>query len=365
MEDKPAPMINYLNNDTPGETGPEDLTGSMEFKFLYNNNQFILTISMDSKKKYLCLQAEEEGNIAYLYEKQMNFDDLKNFDKIYRTCDDIEDALNSTIVIFKGDKNLIKEVNEKELIISINIRQLDGSFKTKDFILLKKSKNKDSIIDNLCQSIFELKKNNNNLQKELDKAKQKIEILEEKVNDHEFRLYTMDSCIITKRKEYDFIVERIKKLDENNEEAKNNKIKLSLIYRGTRDGDEAKKFHEKCDKFKNTLIVVETKKGLRFGGFTCETWSGNGDKVDKNAFCFSLDKSKIYNWTKGKSSIYVSPSSGPTFGNCVFEIKDNFLELGGLCSEDYFYDNQQTQCDINNGEEQFDIIDMEVFYVSY
>lgn len=364
MEESPAPMINFLNN-TPGETGPENLTGSIEFKFLYKESQFVVKISIDTEKKFLWLQAEEEGNIGYLYEKHMNFDDLKKFDKIYRTCDDIEDALNSTIVIFKGENNSIKEVKDKELIITINIIQLDGSFKAKDFVLIKKSQNKDAIIENLCKTVFELKKNNNNLQKELEQEKQKIEKLEEKINDHEFRLYTMDSCIITKRKEYDFIIERIKKIDENNEEIKNNKIKLSLIYRGTRDGDEAKKFHKKCDKYKNTLIVIETKKGLRFGGFTSESWSGNGDKVDKNAFCFSLNKTKIYNWTKGKSSIYVSPSSGPTFGNCVFEIKDNFLEFGGLCSEDYFYDNQQTQCDINNGEEQFDIVDMEVFFVSY
>ena len=39
--------------------------------------------------------------------------------------------------------------------------------------------------------------------------------------------------------------------------------------------------------------------------------------------------------------------------------------MGGLCSEDYFYDNQQIQCEINNGEEQFDIDDVEVFKVSF
>ncbi len=89
------------------------------------------------------------------------------------------------------------------------------------------------------------------------------------------------------------------------------------------------------------MVVIKTKDGLRFGGFTRKSWEGKGDKLDKEAFCFSLDKNKIYNWIKGKSSIFTSPDSGPSFGNCVFEMKDEFLEMGGTCSEDYFYDNQK------------------------
>ena len=77
------------------------------------------------------------------------------------------------------------------------------------------------------------------------------------------------------------------------------------------------------------------------------------------------DKNKIYNYVKGKSSIYVSPEFGPSFGNSVFEIKDKFLEMGGVCSEDHFYDNQEKGCEINNGNEQFDIKEIEVFEVLF
>ena len=109
----------------------------------------------------------------------------------------------------------------------------------------------------------------------------------------------------------------------------------------------------------------EIKKGYKFGGFTCESWDGNGDKKDTNAFCFSLNKNKIYNWKKGKSSIFASPESGPVFGNCIFELKDQFLEMGGLCSEDYFYDNQESQCEVNGEEEQFEVEEVEVFSVLF
>ena len=112
-------------------------------------------------------------------------------------------------------------------------------------------------------------------------------------------------------------------------------------------------------------MVIKTKKGLRFGGFASESWDGKGDKKDANAFCFSFDKNKIYNYKKGKTSIYASPDSLPVFGNTVFEINDRFLEMGGSCTDDHFYDNQDSQCEINDGEEMFQIEEIEVFKVSF
>jgi hypothetical protein len=41
-----------------------------------------------------------------------------------------------------------------------------------------------------------------------------------------------------------------------------------LLYRGSRDGFGASKFHEKCDNESNTLTLIETTKGFIFGGFT-------------------------------------------------------------------------------------------------
>ena len=139
-----------------------------------------------------------------------------------------------------------------------------------------------------------------------------------------------------------------------------------MIYRATRDGDAASDFHSKCDKSKNTLVIVKTKKGLRFGGFTSVTWEGKDeDKEDKKAFCFSLDKMKIYNCKKGKKAIFASPYSGPAFENCIFQIKDKCFEEGGECSDNINnnFQNQEVQYEINNGEELFEVADYEVFNV--
>jgi hypothetical protein len=44
--------------------------------------------------------------------------------------------------------------------------------------------------------------------------------------------------------------------------------RFSLLWRGSRDGFKAQKFHSRCDGHSNTLTVVVDTKGNIFGGFT-------------------------------------------------------------------------------------------------
>ena len=160
-------------------------------------------------------------------------------------------------------------------------------------------------------------------------------------------------------------LQRLKKISSETETMN---ITLYLLYRASIDGDLASDFHSKCDKAKNTLVLVKTKKGLRFGGFTSETWQGKDvDKMDEKAFCFSLDKMKIYNCIKDKRAIFASIYSGPAFENCIFQIKDKCFEEGGECSDDIQnnFDNQEMKYEINNGEELFEVEDVEVFKVDF
>ena len=54
-------------------------------------------------------------------------------------------------------------------------------------------------------------------------------------------------------------------------------------------------------KHQMTLVLVETTKGSRFGGFTTKIWDGNCvKKIDNNAFAFSIDKHKIYDIRKNE-----------------------------------------------------------------
>ena len=358
-----------LASSTPGNLStnmPKDIISkSTEYKFKFNNKNFTILIGMTSQKDYLIIQSKEEDVIAYIFERKMFLSELVELDKMFKTCDTIEESYNLMIQILNGETNKIKEIVDDKLILCISILNLDKTYREKEIEIFKKRENNEILIETLCKQVVDLKTINKNLQNEINDLKKRLEKIEDKIN------FKLNSNIIKEKSEYDFIVDRLKKV-EVNQDGNNNVIKpedknigLILLYKASRDGDKAKDFHSKCDNFKNTLIIIKTKKGLRFGGFTCQKWDGNGDKKDKNAFCFSLDKSKIYNWKKGRSSIFVSPESGPVFGNCVFELRDQFFEMGGLCSEDFFYDNQANQCEINNGEEQFDVEEIEVFSVTF
>ena len=98
--------------------------------------------------------------------------------------------------------------------------------------------------------------------------------------------------------------------------------KLKLIYRGSRDGTNAKVFHEKCDDQAPTLCLYKNEKGNIFGGYTTVVWrSSNGDTYypDKDSFMFTLSniygieptKFQIVNFNR---SILTNGKEGPTFG---------------------------------------------------
>jgi len=57
------------------------------------------------------------------------------------------------------------------------------------------------------------------------------------------------------------------------------------------------------------LVLIETDKGKRFGGFTACSWRGEcTEKKDEEAFVFSLDKMMVYENIPGEDAIDVTPS---------------------------------------------------------
>lgn len=65
--------------------------------------------------------------------------------------------------------------------------------------------------------------------------------------------------------------------------------KWELIYKGTKHGFGPTNFHNRCDGQAPTMIVIQSKGGNIFGGFTKLAWSHNrGFKQDTDAFLFTL-----------------------------------------------------------------------------
>ena len=163
--------------------------------------------------------------------------------------------------------------------------------------------------------------------------------------------------IIHKYKEIDDIVSKIQlKLMAG--------VKFMLLYRASEDGDKAKIFHEKCDNHKMTLVLVETTKGVRFGGFTTKTWDGNCvKKIDNDAFVFSLDKRKCYDIIKGEFAIGGYPKFGPVFFGCQIRVYDEFFTKGGTtCNRGLNYKTKKDY-ELNNGEQKYIVKDIEVYSI--
>ena len=67
------------------------------------------------------------------------------------------------------------------------------------------------------------------------------------------------------------------------------KFRLQVVYRATRDGFDAAKFHSLVDNQGPTLTVILSKDGFLFGGFTSKSWVHTGTLfADDQAFIFSL-----------------------------------------------------------------------------
>ena len=139
-------------------------------------------------------------------------------------------------------------------------------------------------------------------------------------------LYKIDSKILTKKEEIDFISNRIKEMKYFN----NKNIFYELIFKATKDGGNSTAFHGKCDGISKTITIIKTIKGLKFGGYIDKKWNNNGVwiKDDENCFIFSLDFKKIYNPIKGKIEYFFGRSHGPNFSE--FGLEKNLFAKSSL-----------------------------------
>ena len=145
---------------------------------------------------------------------------------------------------------------------------------------------------------------------------------------------------------------------------KNSKLTLNLLYKATADSDQASDFHEKCDKANRTIVLIETDKNKRFGGFTSKNWKGDRiEKNDEEAFIFSLDKMKTYDNIKGELAIGCYPKFGPIFMGCQIRIYDNAFTKGGTTFEKGLNYNTEEDYELNGGERNFIVKEIEVYEV--
>jgi len=153
---------------------------------------------------------------------------------------------------------------------------------------------------------------------------------------------------------------------------------FNLAYRASEDGDKAADFHKKCDSIGPNIVLIKTRKGNIFGGFTFKNWEhlprdvdinrpnlGSASR-DLNAFGFSVNGQKIYNNEKpNEFAIWCNRNFGPTFKNNLFQIFDSCFKKGGYCSirSNSHFGGQNYDYEISGGESRFKVEELEVFEV--
>ena len=237
----------------------------------------------------------------------------------------------------KKEKKEVKKVRK--------IRRVEKQEKTE-----KKPENKNIEIKNeINKEIIEDKKD----EKQIEENKEEIKIVEkEEKTEHNI----VNGEIIHNIEELEMLIRNINK--------SSHKMTLNLIYKASADSDKAIDFHNKCDKAKNTIVLIETDKGKRFGGYTSVSWEGNcEDKIDDDAFVFSLDKMKIYNIIPGEKAIGCYPKFGPVFLGCQIKIFDNAFKKGGTTFEKGLNYNTTEDYELTDGDREFRVKDVEVYEV--
>ena len=148
------------------------------------------------------------------------------------------------------------------------------------------------------------------------------------------------------------------------QEKLNKGAKFKIIYKAIEMGDKASIFHQKCDNLEMSLVIIETIKGIRFGGFTTRPWEGNCvQKIDNEAFVFSIDRKKIYDIIANEPAIGCYPKFGPVFFGCQIRIYDNFFKkVSTTCHRRLNYKTTQDY-ELNNGKQSFIVKDIEVYSI--
>jgi hypothetical protein len=385
---------------------------SNDFKFITKEGHKIIK-SLNISKDKLIIKLELEQIKKYNYSKEYTLEQIQQISPIFALEDSLEDidklitesinnyGVHSLIDENNGNKlNLIIQVkvnsNLKEIKIELDKTDLSdeeyfSSIQNKIIDLLTERRKVIGIksFDEICNEKFVKSKEIKQLEDLEVKAYNNLKIFKTFI---ESNLYLLsNSNIITDPEEIKILYEEIQKADKKNqiETNKNNKdfipksgdFVFKLVYRASRDGDDASEFHKRCDEIGPNVTLVKTEKNKRFGGFTFCNWgipqkylekmkSNAGIlKQDQCSFCFSLDLKKMYyhDDRQGKEdAIFCSNKFGPTFCSNIFAINNNMLAKGGYCTrkKTSCFTGQSKDYEIS-GEKSFNIKELEVYEIVY
>ena len=316
---------------------------------IFENIEYSIQISLENDN--IIISAKPiKPDFPFYYELKSNLEDLKktnNFFLIFDSFQEIKEFLDEFSTKKENVTLLESNTNENdEEYITVNIKYNVG----------KINKN---IRFNLIMIITDDKKMIKYLTKKLKQSK-----TDDKPKDSLLSLFDC-SKLITDISQINLIKTGIKNLDDSK------KIKLSLLFRASRDGDTISAFHKRVDGISPTLSLIQTKNNnFIFGGFTDHVWdSSSGCVKTNNTFMFSFNKNKIYMGKNG-GHIHCASDYGPWFCDGSGVYGDHYFSTTNsyqwnLSANQGYFDGFTEHYELVGGNSNFAVNEVEVFKVEY
>ena len=317
-------------------------------------NQKIINSNEDDEEIEENVKEIEELSSNYIQLKQKYEQMVKNHDK----------EINQFYIEIQDLKHQNNDLKQKIEILLSQVTQLNELISKKDNNNLKNSL---SSIQNLIDRIEILEE----LKEESTKSSKKNNsegitsillnntIIQKTINIKKLKKCFKSSSILNNETDFDFLLNKLSIY---------NPTSYKIIYKTSIDGDNIKNFHSNCDGEENILIIIETNKGLKFGGFTSVGFDSSGFELrDDKAFLFSIDKKKIYDIVEGNNAIYCNRKFGPIFcskpDSTAYSIliPDNYLKNKSSTTKKCFCYKINENFELNNGKKEFLVKEMEVF----
>ena len=383
--------MNYLNkNINKKMTDAPKPISVFAINIENEGKQYEITLSQKSNN-LLIISKELNSFPSKIYEEEFSKDNFNKLSKFFILFDDISDIFTELKKKIEEKKFKIK-INENNFIILLkvditNINELSLELK-------RKEEDIKSMVVGLCKTIKKqeetIKKleeeSNNKIKKLEEEFNKKIKQLEEEKIESNSKINKLEEESNNKIKQLENEINEIKEkyllkifiqskiLNNNNEEIMisnwikpNSKIKVNLLYQISRDGDNISTFYNKVKNKYPTLILIKSKSGYKFGGYTTQTWEiTNIYKKDELSFLFSLNKQKKYNIKKNhiQYAIYGDRYYFAFGGSSDLHIYDQCTSNNNSFCNPYSY-NTTEEYELNEREKNFNVDELEVYNVEF
>ena len=330
-----------------------------EYELQLGNEKYKISLCVN-KSKEISITAENKNTALSYYKKNFSLQQLKELDKCFIFYDSLESILQFLQDLFEQKKSSLSY--ESNTII-LNFSTFLPSGKTNDikFILDKEIFYKNEITEKLYNKINKLEECiniliNNDKKKDsiILSLEQRIEKREKRFEEKSFK--DIKESSITNEKEIDFIVKEL----QNHELFKNKKIYFELMYKANKDNYSINDLHSKCDFRGQCIIFLKNTNGQRFGGYTNIGFtSENVEKLDNDAFVFSLILQKIFKISSGEPAIYCEQSL-IGFKNTIYIRNDLFNDSNISSGENY----NMKGYEFCKGYEKTNITNIELYHIN-